>query len=269
MYRASVGQALGDRAATVAHARAAIALAGPDDHFPRAAGAAFLGMTAWADGDLRAGVEAFTAAAAGLGAAGMVADQLGTTVVLASLWLGLGRPDEARRLYERATAAADGIPGLTTAGDLHVGLADVLREQGDLDGAARHLEVARALGDGASLPENRHRWFTTQAGLLRAQGDLDGAVAMLDRAEPLLRPGFFPDVRPIAASRARLLVAQGRLAEATDWARRRGVTSRRPARLPRRARPAHPGPPAGSRVAGGRGRPAAGPAGRRRRGRGP
>ena len=70
MYRASVGQALGDRAATVAHARAAIALAGPDDHFPRAAGAAFLGMTAWADGDLRAGVEAFTAGRGRVGRGG-------------------------------------------------------------------------------------------------------------------------------------------------------------------------------------------------------
>ena len=63
-------------------------------------------------------------------------------------WRAKG-PAEASRLYERALATADRHPGpvLASTGDLHVGLADVLREQGDLDGAEEHLELARALGD--------------------------------------------------------------------------------------------------------------------------
>jgi LuxR family transcriptional regulator, maltose regulon positive regulatory protein len=47
---------------------------------------------------------------------------------------------------------------------------------------------------------------------------------LLDEAERLHVRGVVPDVRPIAALKARGWVAHGRLAEALDWAREQGLS---------------------------------------------
>src|SRR5215204_4743458 len=62
VYRASVAQARGDVDGTVTHARRALALAGPDDHFSRGAAAGFAGLAAWAAGDLGTALDTFTTA---------------------------------------------------------------------------------------------------------------------------------------------------------------------------------------------------------------
>ena len=204
VYRASLAQARGDVAGTAEHARRALDLAGPNDHLARGSAAGFLGLAAWASGDVSSALETFGQAVASLHAAGNLVDELSSTVVLADLWLAAGRPSKARQLYERAlqVAEAQGEPVARATAELHVGLSEIDLEAADLESARRHLETAAALGDRAAMTESRYRWFVAMARVAHADGDPDEAVNLLDQAEQLYRPGFFPDVRPIAAMKS-------------------------------------------------------------------
>ena len=226
VYRASLAQARGDVAGTVRHARQALDLAGPEDHFVRGAGGGFLGLAAWASGNVEEALSTFSDAVHSLHAAGNFVDELDSTVVLADMWVAAGRPGRARRLYEQAlqTATAGGAPYPRATADLHVGLAELDRELNDLASAEAHLESGRILGERASITENRHRWYVVMAQVRAAAGDYDTATRLLGQAEALYRRGFYPDIRPIAALKARLQIAGGDLIPAVGWAEDRGVS---------------------------------------------
>jgi LuxR family maltose regulon positive regulatory protein len=220
VYRAALAQAHGDVEATRRSARHALELARTDDHFLHGAAAGFLGLAAWAAGDVREALATFSDAVRSLHAAGNLVDELDSTVVLGDMWVTAGRPGRARGVYERAleTATGSGEPYPRATPDLHVGLAELDGELNDLAGADAHLETARVLARRSSITENRHRWFVAAARVRAAAGDHAAASRLLDQAETLYRPGFYPDVRPIAALRARLHLIQGDLAAAEAWA---------------------------------------------------
>ena len=110
---------------------------------------------------------------------------------------------------------------------MHVGLSRVALERGDLAGAAEHLRRPTTLGESAGLPQNPYRWRVALALLRQAEGDTATAVGLLDEAERVYVGDFSPNVRPVAAVRARVLAASGDVAEALAWARRRGGVRRR------------------------------------------
>ncbi len=107
---------------------------------------------------------------------------------------------------------------------MYVGMSELARERGDLQAAMQHVMHSRELGEHLGLPQNRYRWCVALARIRQAEGDLDGAVELVDVAERLYAGDFFPNVRPVAALRARVWVAQGRLAEALAWAGERRLS---------------------------------------------
>jgi LuxR family maltose regulon positive regulatory protein len=226
VYRASNAQARGDVEATAAYAHQALGFAGPNDHQARSGGAGFLGLAEWARGDVTSALRWFSEAVGSLHAGGILIDELQSTVILADLWITAGRPDRARRLYDEALGVAEQHGGVVAraAAALHVGLGELDIEAGDLGAGARHLEVASDATGPNGMPESHYRWFVARAALARAEGDIAEAIRLLDAAAPLYNPGFFPDVRPVRAIRARVSIAQGDLAAAVDWASERGLS---------------------------------------------
>jgi LuxR family maltose regulon positive regulatory protein len=225
MYRASLAQAMGDVAGTSAHARNALALAGPNHHFARGAAGAFLGLAAWAEGDVHQALETFTRAVASLRAAGNLLDELSSTVILSDMWQAAGRPGEARRICEVALEQATnrGEAMARASAELHVALGEICRQSGDLADAILHLDAAAAFVERGPMTESRYRWFVAKGLVAQDEGDPGSATSYLDQAEQLFRPGFFPAVRPIPAIKARAWIRQGELPQAAAWARAAGV----------------------------------------------
>jgi LuxR family maltose regulon positive regulatory protein len=62
------------------------------------------------------------------------------------------------------------------------------------------------------------------ARLREIDGDLDAALDLLDEAERWYAADMYPNVRPIAARKARVWIARGNLGEASDWARVEGLS---------------------------------------------
>jgi len=226
MYRAAVAQVRGDVPATVEHARRAFELALKDDHMVRAGAAGFLGIAFWTGGDLGAAHRAWSECVAGLERAGHVADALGATLALGDICIVQGRLGDAQRTYEHALALVPEQSRALVRGtaDMHAGMSEVCRERNDLEGARRHLLESQDLGEYAAMSQHSYRWRVAMARLLQAEGGAEEALTLLEEAERLYVSDFFPNVRPVAALRARMWIAMGRLREARRWAREAGLS---------------------------------------------
>ena len=223
MYRSAVALSRGNPAGTLELAQRALELAPEGHHLLRAGARALVGLAGWNMGDLSGALAAYTDSVVDMRRAGHAADVLGLCIVIGDLCQEQGRLTDAERTYRAAldeTATADGAPLRGTA-DMHVGLAGVRLERGDLAGAAAELLVSDGLGEHKGLPKNPYRSRLVRAWLAEADGDLDGALSLLDDADRVYNGDYAPNVRPVPAVRTRLRLRRGELGHAEAWARER------------------------------------------------
>jgi LuxR family transcriptional regulator, maltose regulon positive regulatory protein len=226
LHRAGHALARGDLAETAKHARRARALAVEKDHLSRGGATALLGLAAWATGDLETAYQTYAQGMADVRRSGHISGVVGSAINLGDIRVAQGRLREAMRTYQQALQLAmdKGGPVLRGASDLHVCMSELYREWNDLDAATQALMTGRDLGEHAGFPQNQSRWRVAMARIHEAEGDLDGALELLHQAEPMYVSDLSPNVRPIAAVKARVLVRQGRLNEALAWANDQGLS---------------------------------------------
>ena len=226
LYRAALAKLRGDLEGNVAHARRVLDLVGKGDHIGRGGAATFLGLASWELGDLEAGYRWYAEGMASLERAGLITDTVGARIIGADIRLAEGRLRDAMGIYEQGLAIAMGSqPPLRGATDMHTGLAGIAYQRGRLAEAAAHLDARQRFGDELAFPRDPYRSRIVQAQLLQAKGQIDAAIAELHEAERLYLSDFSPDIRPVAALRARLQIAHGRLDEARAWSRARGLSA--------------------------------------------
>ena len=226
MYHAGLALARGDVPETMTYARRVLDLVPEHDHLGRGSASALLGLALWTSGDLEAAYRSFAEGMSQLQMAGNIADAVGGVRALADIRITQGRLGDAMRIYEGALQLAKqhGTPTLRGTADMYVGMSELEREHNDLHAAAQLLLRSQEQGEHTGFPQHPYRQRVAMARLRAVQGDLDGALDLLDEAEPLYASDFFPNVRPVAALKVRLWVAQGRLSEALAWVRERGLS---------------------------------------------
>ncbi|MUL37043.1 LuxR C-terminal-related transcriptional regulator [Gloeocapsopsis dulcis] len=129
-----------------------------------------------------------------------------------------GRMDQAIALCQQGVDLATERGWLATyAGVLvQVAIAELLREQNQLEAAAQNLHESIERGSQIHQP-GVMMGYITLARVRQAQGDTEGAWAAIQAAEQL-PTWLWPTILSVAACRVRLQLAQGNLEEAIAWA---------------------------------------------------
>jgi LuxR family maltose regulon positive regulatory protein len=224
--RAFRSLALGDIPGTIKYARQALELTPKDDQTRYLQASLLLVLAQYTSGDLEEVERSLADIHTNLRKTGEIFTLISITFLLADIRVALGRLHEAESSYQQTLrlATGQGVPMPLGTADLYRGLGELSIEWGDLEAATQHLLTSQKLGEQTMLTNWPHRLCVSRARLKEAQGDLDGALALLNEAERVYIRGPLPDVRPVAALKARIWLKQGRLANTLGWVREQGLS---------------------------------------------
>jgi LuxR family maltose regulon positive regulatory protein len=224
--RAYLSQALGDVPGTVKYAQRALDLLLESDYFERGLSAILLGFAYWTSGELDAAQSVVIDAIANMRMAGKTLHMISFTSYLADIMVAQGRLHEATRTYLQLleVVTMPGKPEPQETAVLHLGLSEIYHEQGNLEAARQHFLKSEELGEQPTIPPWYRHWVFAQTQMEMAQRNPERVVEMFSEAEYLYYKHPIPDVRPLAALKTRVWLAQGGLSEALGWARERGLS---------------------------------------------
>ncbi|HEU5391053.1 MAG TPA: LuxR C-terminal-related transcriptional regulator [Streptosporangiaceae bacterium] len=133
--------------------------------------------------------------------------------------------DAAQATHRQALAETGQSSRAAVTGPAHVGLAQVLYERDELDAALDHATQGVALCRQLTFTQSLVTGLAVVARIRHAQGDAAGALAAMGEAG---QAGSSPQVaalfNPVPSQRARLLLAQGDVRAAAQWAAAAGLS---------------------------------------------
>jgi LuxR family maltose regulon positive regulatory protein len=225
--RAYHAQATGNDQATLKYARQALDLLPENEHLKRGISAVLIGFVQWQEGDLEAAFQSFTDVRNSFQKAGEISTVIGITFIFGDIRITQGRIQDALNIYKKSMQLAinQGEPLPFGTEDLYRGLSELYLEMGEMDISQKQMQKGEQLYEKTRLTDWRYRRYLAQAKMREAEGDLGGALHLIEKAQELYFRSPLPDIRPVAALRARLWIKQGKLDMALDWVISRGLTA--------------------------------------------
>jgi LuxR family maltose regulon positive regulatory protein len=234
--RAFLAELRGDADREITFARQALAELGEGEWMLDTYTRLHLAVAEWLGGRLPEAERALASCLAGWRAAGERFLTALSCHYLGQVQRAQGRLGAALETYQQAmeVAAAPSRPALPAAGIAYVGLAEVAYQRGELDTAVLHVTdgigLCRQLGYRQPLATG----LASLAWIRQAGGDPAGALEAIGEAERVAPgPGVASLLNPVSAQRARLLLAQGDVAAAVQWAKERGLGAGQAVSYPR------------------------------------
>lgn len=213
---------------TIRYGQQALALLPTDDHIRRAVPSGILGLAYWTKGDLRVAHKQIVEARAHMRQTGDIYNTVGLAPVLAHLAFARGQLRQAIHTCEDALAMNETSHLVQEIVNINLTLSALYLEQYNLEKAIDYLSKNESIRQQPMYGVNYYddyRNQLVQAYLRQVEGDLDGASELLGKAEQIYRPTVLPNLRPVAAIKARLCLVQNHLGKAVDWVNQRGLSA--------------------------------------------